>query len=251
MALLSHTIRDVPFNAFLTSADAMRVFRIQEKLRLHDIHKFALTGGLAIEIHLIAQDHVQHTRNLNDVDFVVESFASIPGTLAKSFLIRHIHPKATEGKTLMQLVDPDEALRIDIFRAYGAAMKRCRPLCLADTAIQMVSAEDLAARAASLLMDLEGGSTVASKHALDFQRLVNAIDLDRVKIAWQDYRKPTHPATFKETSLRVRELIQSRAELLIVPEYLHDVDALCPKCEEIAPFCLASARTIRSILGYC
>jgi len=222
-----------------------------EKLRLHDIDTFALTGGLAIETHLIAQGHAQRTRSLNDLDFVVESFASIPGTLATSFLIRHIHPKAPEGKTLMQLVDSDEALRIDIFRAYGATMKRCSPLRLADAAIQMVSAEDLAARAASLLMDLECGSTVASKHALDFQRLVNAIDLDRVKIAWRDYRKPSHPATFKEASLRVRNLVRSRAELLMVPEYLHDADAVCPRCEEIEPFCLAPARTIMSILGYC
>ena len=247
----SHTIRDVAFDAFLTSSDAMLVFRLLEKLRLHDIHKFALTGGIAIETHLIAQDHAQRTRNLNDLDFVVESFASIPGTLAKSFLIGHIHPKAPEGKTLMQLVDPDEALRIDIFRAYGAAMKRCRPLFPGDAAIQMVSAEDLAAKAASLLMDLEGGSTVASKHALDFQRLVNAIDLDRVEIAWQDYREPRYPTTFKETSLRVRDLVLSRAELLIVPEYLQDADAVCPRCEEIQPFCLASAQTIKSILGYC
>jgi hypothetical protein len=76
------------------------------------------------------------------VDIVVESFASIPGALAKEFLVRHIHPQALEGKMLIQLVDADEALRIDVFRAYGATMVRSQAMCFGTSPIQMISLEE-------------------------------------------------------------------------------------------------------------
>ena len=112
------------FDHFLASADATRVCRVLEKFAIHDLRKFALTGSLALETHLIGLGHLPRARTLNDVDIVVESIASIPETLAKVFLVRHIHPQVPEGKMLIQLVDPDTALRIDAFRAYGATMVR-------------------------------------------------------------------------------------------------------------------------------
>lgn len=233
---------------FLSPADGARVSRVLQKLALHDIERFALTGGLALELHLIDRGHAPCLRTLNDIDFVVDSFASIPGTLGKDFLIRHIHPRVPEGKTLMQLVDPDEALRIDIFRAYGATMKRC---CFTAGQRQIVSAEDLAARAASLLMDLQRRLAVAAKYAENFQRLVNVIDLDRIEAVWRDHRKPSDPLTFQETSIRIEELVQSHANLLVTLECSQDADAICPKCEETGPFRLASPQTILSLLGYC
>jgi len=45
-------------------------------------------------------------RILNDMDIVVESFRSIPSSLADAFLFRHIHSKAPEGKMLIQFIDP-------------------------------------------------------------------------------------------------------------------------------------------------
>ena len=151
----------------------------------------------------------------------------------------------------MQLVDPGEALRIDIFRACGATLARSEPLDFAMGAPPVVALEDLAAREASLLMDLAYGSPVPRKHAQDFQRLVRAIDSDRIGAAWADQRKSRDPETFQEAAARIAVLIQSRADLLAEPDYSHDADAVCPKCRETEAFRLAPPRTILSILGYC
>ncbi len=185
------------------------------------------------------------------MDLVVESFSSIPGSLAEAFLFRHIHPNAPEGKMLVQFIDPEAPLRIDVFRAYGATMARSQPVCFGASPIRVVALEDLAARAASLVLDLEGGQEVPLKHAADFGRLVDAVDLGQVEIAWRDHRKNGQPATFAEASARIRELIQSRRELLVAPHYSQDMSANCPKCEDCGPFRSASPVTIRSILGYC
>ena len=130
-------------------------------------------------------------------------------------------------------------------------MARSQPVCFGASPIRVVALEDLAARAASLVLDLEGGQEVPLKHAADFGRLVDAVDLGQVEIAWRDHRKNGQPATFAEASARIRELIQSRRELLVAPHYSQDMSANCPKCEDCGPFRSASPVTIRSILGYC
>jgi hypothetical protein len=240
----------VNFDHFLAADDAARVCRVLDKFATHDLRRFALTGSLALETHLIGLGHVPRARTLNDVNIVVESLASIPETLAKDFLVRHIHPHVPEGKMLIQLVDPDGALRIDVFRAYGATMVRSESLCFGTVPIQVVSLEDLAARAASLVMDLERGVAVARKHAQDFQVLAQVVNLNYVEAAWRDHRKSTDPSTFEEVLTRVLGLVESRRDLLVVPDYSHDADAACPGCEETGSFRPASPMTIMSILGY-
>jgi len=241
----------VTFDLFLSSTDAARVCRVLEKFAVRNLCGFALTGSLALEMQWIALGHAPHRRALNDLDLVVESFASIPDTLAQDFLVRHIHPQVPQGKMLIQLVDPEQALRIDVFRPYGATMTRSQPVCFGTSSIQVVSPEDLAARAASLVMDLERGVPVARKHAEDFQILVEIIGLDKIEAAWQDHRKLTDPGTFTQARTRISDLVKSHGHLLIVPDYSHDVDTACPKCEEIGPFRLAPPALIMSILGYC
>jgi hypothetical protein len=241
----------VTFDLFLSSVDAKRVCRVLEKLALRDLHGFALTGSLALETQWIGLGHPPHTRELNDLDIVVDSLASIPDDLARDFLVRHIHPKAPQGKMLIQLVDPEEALRIDVFRAYGATMMRSQPVCFGTSLIQVVSLEDLAARAASLVMDLGRSVPVARKHARDFQILAQVINVNCIEAAWQDHRKSTDPGTFKEALTQIGDLVKSHGDLLVVPDYSHDGDAACPKCEETPSFRLASPEAIMSILGYC
>jgi hypothetical protein len=95
-----------------------------QKLSQHDISGWALAGGSAVEIHCLRSGLPSSTRPLNDIDFVAAAFGSAPETLAQDFLFRHVHPLDPPGKTLLQLVDADTALRIDLFRAYGAIMRR-------------------------------------------------------------------------------------------------------------------------------
>ncbi len=208
------------------------------KLERHDISRWALTGGLAMEIHCRPL-----TRAPNDIDFIAASFDCIPLTLANDFLFRHVHPADPPNRTMLQCVDPETSLRVDVFRACGAAMERARD--------GVASLEDLAARAAGLTMDLAEGVPMPAKHAADFLRLSTMVDAARVEEAWRDHRKPKHPATFQEASSLLRDLIPARPHLLITPEYSKDTEARCARCLSTAAFPLADAKRVLALLGYC
>lgn len=221
------------------------------KLARHDIGHWALTGGFAVEIHLLRVGRQPSIRVLNDLDFVAGSFDCIPETLAADFVFRHIHSLDPPGKTMLQLVDADNGMRIDVFRACGATMSRAFRLNLPAGAIRVISLEDLAARTARLTLDLAEGVAVPSKHASDFLRLTELVDPSQVEIAWQDHRKPKHPATFAESNRLLQHLILTRPQLLITPDYSHDTKELCPCCEPTAAFRLADPNLIIALLGYC
>jgi hypothetical protein len=95
---------------------------------------------------------------------------------------------------------------------------------------QIVSLEDLLAKAARLLLDLAEGVPVASKHARDYLRFVELADLENMEDAWQDHRKPLHPATFQTTKAVLQDLIPARSKLLITPQYSEDPGERCPLC---------------------
>ena len=239
------------FECFLSSDDSDRVTRTLGKLARHGLKQWALTGGLAVELHLSRLAGQPCTRLLNDIDFVADSFEFLPHTLVQDFLFRHVHPLAAAGKTMLQCVDTETALRVDIFNPYGAAMIRACPPDLPTCELRLISLEDLASGEASLLMDLAGNIPVDRKFARDFRRLSEFIHTTKAEIAWRDYRKPDHPATFSEAAQLVTQLIDSRADLLIAPEYSTDVSATCERCQHTPAFPLADARAICAVLGYC
>src|SRR5262249_44164207 len=157
----------------------------------------------ALEAKLIQPGDPARYRELNDLDIVIESFDSIPNAMADSgLLFRHIHPKATEGKLLVQLVDPDDALRIDVFRSFGATLRRSKRSQCGAGDIGVVSVEDLAARLASLLLGLGGGSTVPAKHAEDFECVVHLLDPRKIESVWPEYRKQTDPLKFSDAATK-------------------------------------------------
>jgi hypothetical protein len=199
---------------------------------------------LAFEIHGHALGLDSLTRVLNDLDFITGDFASIPETLSQDFLFRHIHPDAAPGKTMLQLIDCDAALRVDIFRACSGTLRRA-------AGTQVVALEDLVARVARLLFDLADGVPVASKHANDYLRFVELVAPAGMEAAWQDHRKPMHPATFREAQGVLRAMIPASAALLITPRYSQNPSAACPRCAPTGAFQLADANVILSLLGYC
>lgn len=236
---------------FLSIVDTDRALRSLGKLARHDTHSFALTGGLAIEIHLLLAGRAATPRTLNDIDFVTDSFRSIPGSLAHDFIFRHVHPTALPGKTLIQFIDLDAALRLDVFRAQGSTMSRTSTVDLPCGTFCIVSAGDLAARAARLALDLAEGVSTPVKHARDFLRLLELVDQQKAEIAWHDHRKPQHPTTFAHATARLQELVPVHPELLIVPEYSRDINAVCPRCAPTSQFPLANPALVLDSLGYC
>lgn len=240
------------FGLFLSPNDVARLGHVLHRLRHYGLTQFAITGSLALETSLILRGNPTCHRELNDLDIVVESFDSIPNGLANSgLLVRHIHPRAPEGKIVIQFVDPDDALRIDVFRSYGATLRRSKTVPFGTREIAVVSLEDLTARAASLMLGLQIGSAVPLKHAEDFQRLVHATTPDEVESVWPEHRQQGAPLTFKEAATLIRELVQSRRDLIVTPHYSQDVNAVCPSCVEVESFRLAPPLQIMSILGYC
>ncbi len=220
---------------------------IFRKFARHDLRRWALTGGVATEIHHWLRGHRPPPRPRNDIDFVADSFADIPDTLANSFLFRHVHPEDPPGKTLLQLVDPETALRVDVFRTCGDTMRRTSEF----GPFRLIAIEDLLARTARLSLDLAEGLPVPAKHARDFERLSRLIEPAEVEAAWQTHRKPAHPSTFAEAGRLLQALIRARGDLLIAPRYSQDPEALCPRCRPIGAFRAADPRAVLSLLGYC
>jgi hypothetical protein len=236
---------------FLSVADADRAERTLAKLARHNLCDWGLTGGIAIDFHLLRLGRRPPIRVLNDLDFVARSFDCIPESLARDFLFRHVHASDSPGKMILQLVDMDCALRIDVFQANGATMDRTRCLDLPSGRIQLASIEDLAARAARLALDISEGIPTSAKHANDFLRLAELVHPPQVEKAWQDHRKPHHPATFAEASGSLKKLIPAHPELLIAPPYSRDTKQSCPRCASTSAFSLADPETIMASLGYC
>jgi hypothetical protein len=236
---------------FLCAGEAKRAWKTLQKLSHHDISGWGLAGGLAVEIHWERGSLPASTRPLNDLDFVTPTFDCIPEGLAGDFLCRHVHPLDPPGKSILQLVDAETALRIDLFRGYGAIMTRTLSLKFPFGSIQLISREDVLARAVRLLLDLRGGVPVPAKHAVDYLRLDKIMQPSDVEVAWKDHRKPDHPETFQEANTLVRGLIATHRNLLTTPYYSKDVTQICSRCVPTAAFPLADPNLVLSLLGYC
>jgi hypothetical protein len=235
----------------LSPADEGRASRVFDVLSRHEIEGWALTGGFAIEIHHLRLGHRPGIRHLNDIDFIADSFACIPETLTSDFLFRHVHPLDPPNRTMLQMIEPQSAVRVDIFRAYGATMSRASRLDLPSGAVRLISLEDLVARTARLALDLAEGVLTPSKHALDFLRLAKLVESADVEVAWRDQRKQKHPESFDEANRVLHDLISARQNLLITPEYSKRIDEVCPRCLPASTFQLADPATVLSLLGYC
>jgi hypothetical protein len=236
---------------FLSIDDSTRAFHTLRKLALHEVSRWALVGGLAVEFHCLRAGQPHPIRHLNDIDFVAPAFECIPETLARDFLSRHIHPFDPPGKTIMQLIDADTSLRVDVFRADGGIMSRAISIDLPSGPLRVISVEDVVAREARLLLDLDARVPVAAKHADDYLRLAELVKSSHVETAWQDHRKPTHPMTFGEADSVVKRLIATRRSLLIIPDYSKDAAEICRRCVPTPPFHLADPEVVLALLGYC
>ena len=237
------------FTEFLSTSDAQRVCLLLEKLSACGFRGGALTGSLATEAHLLSQGRNTERRSLNDVDFVVGSMASIPGSLADGFLVHHIHPHAPEGKMLLQLIDRERALRIDLFRQFGATLTRVERLKGPTGPLTVISLEDLIARTTDLVVGcLRRGKPIDPKHARAFRRLAGLGDPGRIDAAWHDHRQ-SELESFQAGCATCASTLGSSPELAIHKRYSAEV-GVCPQCRYHAPFRRACPDIIVQILGY-
>jgi len=185
------------------------------------------------------------------MDFLVDSFGDIPRSLGRHFALRHVHPHDPPGKIIFQAVDPETALRIDLFRAYGAEMERLVPVDMHGLTLQMVSLQDLVARHARLNWDLVEGRSIDPKYARDLERMLDLVSTHEVEDIWQEHRPTTSPEEFGEALSRVREAIAARPELLVPPAYSTNPQEICPRCENSEELPLTDPARILKLLNYC
>jgi hypothetical protein len=245
---------DIDLTRFLAPSDSSRAFRTFQNFSPHDLSHFALTGGLAIEMHIAARRGRTLIRPLNDIDFLVASFEQIPMSLGANLLLRHVHPHDPPGRTLLQAVDPQTSVRLDVFRAYTSDIKRSQPAEIHGICIPVVNFEDLLARHARLCMDLVEVKTLVPKYARDFLRMpecATAETLQGAEEVWPEHRKPAFPLAFSEAARQIRRAVEGRSDLLVQPRYFTDVQEVCSRCHSTAAFPLASAEEILAHLGYC
>jgi hypothetical protein len=237
------------FATLLHHDDARRATEVVEKVLAHGL-RCALTGGLAIEAQLRACGRPVDPRHLNDIDFVVDSFASIPESLGESFLQRHVHPDATDGRTLLQLIDESRAVRVDVFQALGSTLLRARKLNDDTGVLNVLAVEDLVARTTALVYEhLRRDCTIDVKHAKAFIRLRGLGAREKLAAAWDDHRQQL-PGTLAKASHEAARLLEAHPELVVVEKYSTDA-VPCGRCREHGPFRPAPTARIIEILGYC
>jgi hypothetical protein len=234
---------------FLSRNDQGRAQRVIQKLARHDLRSWVLTGGLAVEIHHVNRGAEPVRRPLNDIDFLATSFDCLPKDLQKTFLFRHVHPFDPPGKTMLQAIDVDEAVRVDVFNDGGVASRRAEAISLSEWEVQIISMEDLLARMARLTLNIAYGETVPAKHARDFFRLSELANLECMEKVWPYHRRENHPATFREAHELLRGLIPYRQELLSTRAYSATFE-ICERCIPTPDFPLADPKRLFSILGY-
>jgi len=239
------------FNSILSASDAERASTTFTKLMGHWPQPPVLAGGLAIELHLLLAGLTPEPRHLNDIDLLAASFADIPSSLSRDLIFRHVHPHDPPGKTLLQSVDPESAVRVDVFCTYETIVARAIPLEFGEQNLRLISLEDLTARNARLCMDLAQGTSMPAKHVRDFLRLLPLAHSALMNHIWQEHRKPHHPVSFQQTTDLLARIIPATTELQTVPVYSKDVLQICPRCEPASSFPLADPSRFLSLLGYC
>ena len=237
------------FAGVLNDDDARRATEVVEAVHAHGI-RCALTGGLAIDARLREHGRPGMRRSLNDIDFVVEDFASIPESLAGAFFQHHVHPNAKDGRTLLQLVDQPRAIRIDLFCALGASLARASKLTHEIGDLYVLSVEDLVARTTALVCGrLRRGGTIDVKHAVAFSRLRGLGQPQVLAAAWNDHRQQV-PGTLEDASREAVRLLEAHPELIVVENY-SSTPVACGRCRAHGAFRPAPLETIVQILGYC
>ena len=239
------------FNRFLDRKDAERAARTLRKVAACDISRWALTGGLAVEIHILQHGRESGGRKLRDMDFVAGSFEDIPVCLGQEVLFRHVHPNDAPAKTMLQCVDEETALRVDLVRAYGKEMERAVPIDLEGIRINMISVEDVEGAHARVAWGMMLGKKVAPQHARDFLRLLPLVTMAQMEEIWQEHRTPECPESFNTTVRELNKVIAERTDLLVPRVYSQDVNAVCVRCQGSESFQLADASRVFAILGYC
>lgn len=246
-AVRGDTRRSLDVGAGLSAGDASRVERVFARFERLGFRDHVVVGGLALEAALWPRD--RRCRPLNDIDVVTSCFEALPASLGERFLVRHVHRDRPRGKLMVQLVCPEDAVRIDVFGACGAILSRAWPGTIDARRVRVAALEDMASRIVSELMNMVRSETVHAKVVQDDRRLATAVDPAAVEVAWSEQRRAGDPESFT-TACRMIEVILGDAGHRFTKSTSVAAGADCPHCRRVDPFTLANPDRMEALLGY-
>jgi hypothetical protein len=151
---------------------------------------------------------------------------------------------------LLQFIDPERALRIDLFRAFGATLSRARLLDEQTSPLRVVAVEDLVARTtAHVCGRLRRGRQIDLKHVRAFKRLAGLGRSQQLDEAWQDHCQDVL-GRLVEARDEAQQLLAEHPERVVSEKY-STVVTECERCQDYRRFRRARPETIVDILGYC
>jgi len=136
----------MPRTAQVTASnDQQRLRSCLKRFLVHvDRTHLALTGGVAIELHLAARGQRRRREGLADIDFVASCPNAVSPTVVRDFLVSHFHVSQPGiPKSLLQLVDPVAQLRLDVFPDVADSVPHARPMRVAGEPLLVLDAQSL------------------------------------------------------------------------------------------------------------
>ncbi len=184
-----------------------------------------MTGGAAVEHHLRAAGRPPIRDEIADLDLVVGDVDGLSPRVCDAFLVAHYH-RCGPGvpKALVQLVDPRERLRIDIFPDIDEAIVEATRGAIGATSLLILSARSILEHKLRTVAKSSAASPVDTKHWRDATALAALVG-----------RALPAPPRFAQAA-----------------QFSTDVDARCARCEQSATagFPLAPKARIFALLGY-
>ena len=139
------------------------------RLRPHlDLDRVALTGGVAVELHLARAGRPARRTAIADLDFIALGMGAVAAAAARDFLVSHYHtPQPGVPKGLIQLVDPVTRLRIDVFTDPPGSIAGATCLAVAGIELLVLAPRAILEHKLRTLETASKTRPVEAKHWLD------------------------------------------------------------------------------------
>jgi hypothetical protein len=236
---------------FTTQDESFRCLHALTKFARQTSEPFLVTGGLAIQWHLLRHGLHIERRPFNDIDIVIHDPSRPPSSLTQQFLLAHYHPFRRRGKILMQLADEASRSRIDLLTPYSLSITdRAQPVAIAGKNCGIVATVDLTARLLCILFQVVDGKTVDPKYYESFKRLASITDMEGVATIWREYKDEWHPEDVFAAVTKVHEAVGTNGHLLQPDVYSQAITEVCQRCHSSEAFPLAPAAKIHQFWGY-
>jgi len=143
--------------------------RLTPHLRMDDV---ALTGGAAIDLHLVQRGRRRSRAAIADLDLIASSIDVVAPRITEVCLVSHYHVAGPDvPKFMVQLVDPEARLRVDIFPDLAGSIARARTMTIGAIAVNVLTPDDILEHKLQTLSRASAARPVDPKHARDAKLL--------------------------------------------------------------------------------